>query len=355
MQYAFSPFVSRKLFFSRMISSFRIPPGNHNVSAIEIAGGGLQARVLSHGAALQDLRLEGHSSPLVLGFADLRDYLDHSAHHGAIAGPVINRIAEGTAVIDGTTYLFDRNDHSRHTLHGGSAGFGTLNWQIADAVSDSATLSLSIPDRHMGFPGPVEASCRYSLGARQDGGALLSIDLRATSATSTLLNMGHHSYFCLDDKADIRTHNLRIDANHYLPADKTDLATGDVLPIADTDFDFTKGRTISGSYDNNFCVAQARCAPRPVARLSSPYSGIAMEVITSEPGLQLYTGHKLDAPVNGLRGIVDGPYAGLCLEPQMWPNAPSHPDFPSILLRPGETYHQISQFCFFNLQDTNKL
>ena len=353
LQHAFSPFVSRKLFFSRMISSFRIPPENQNVRAIEIAGGGLQARVLSHGAALQDLRLEGHPSPLVLGFTDLRDYLDHSAHHGAIAGPVINRIAEGTAVIDGTTYRFDRNDHGRQTLHGGSAGFGTLNWQIADAAPDSVTLSLHMPDGHMGFPGPVEAHCRYSLGAGPDGGALLSIDLRATSTATTLLNMGHHSYFCLDDKADIRTHNLRIDADHYLPADKTDLATGDILPVAGTDFDFTKDRAISGSYDNNFCVAQARRAPRSVARLTSPYSGIAMEVITSEPGLQLYTGHKLGAPVDGLRGIVDGPYAGLCLEPQMWPNAPSHPDFPSILLRPGDTCHQISQFCFFNGQDTN--
>ena len=121
LQHAFSPFVSRKLFFSRMISSFRIPPENQNVRAIEIAGGGLQARVLSHGAALQDLRLEGHPSPLVLGFTDLRDYLNHSAHHGAIAGPVINRIAEGIAVIDGTTYRFDRNDHGQQTLHGGNA------------------------------------------------------------------------------------------------------------------------------------------------------------------------------------------------------------------------------------------
>ena len=148
-----------------MISSFRIPPENQNVRAIEIAGGGLQARVLSHGAALQDLRLEGHPSPLVLGFTDLRDYMDHSAHHGAIAGPVINRIAKGIAVIDGTTYRFDRNDHGRQTLHGGSAGFGTLNWQIADPAPDSATLSLPMPDGHMGFPGPVQAHCRHTPGA----------------------------------------------------------------------------------------------------------------------------------------------------------------------------------------------
>ncbi|MGC6498205.1 MAG: aldose epimerase family protein [Candidatus Puniceispirillaceae bacterium] len=313
----------------------------------------MRARVLSHGAALQDLRLDGHPSPLVLGFTDLRDYLDHSAHHGAIAGPVINRIAEGTAAIDGTTYRFDRNDHGRQTLHGGSAGFGTLNWQIADAAGDSVTLSLRMPDGHMGFPGPIEAQCRYHLGTGQDGGALLSIDLRATTAATTLLNMGHHSYFCLDDKADIRTHKLRIDADHYLPADKTDLATGAVLPVAGTDFDFTKHRAIRGAYDNNFCVGQARRAPRSVARLTSPHSGISMDVITSEPGLQLYTGHKLGAPVAGLRGIVDGPYAGLCLEPQMWPNAPSHPNFPSILLHPDETCHQISRFCFFSGQDAD--
>lgn len=332
-----------------MIPSFCILPENQNVRAIEIAGGGLQARVLSRGAALQDLRLDGHAAPLVLGFSNLQDYLDHSAHHGAIAGPVINRIADGMAVIDGTPCHFERNDHGRQTLHGGSAGYGLQNWQIAESGAHFVTLSLQMPDGHMGFPGPVEVSCRYSLEDGPDGGGVLSIELHATSQTPTLMNMGHHSYFCLDDRADIRTHTLQIDAHHYLPADETDLATGDILPVAGTRFDFTSPRPISEPYDNNFCIADARRAPRKVARLAAPHSGIAMDLLTSEPGLQFYTGHKLCAPVSGLCGTADGPFAGLCLEPQMWPNAPANPDFPSILLRPGAQYHQTSQFHFFHL------
>ncbi len=141
---------------------FSHSPENQNVRPIEIAGGGLQARVLSHGAALRDLRLEAIHHPRSGLYRPAR-LSESSAHHGAIAGPVINRIAEGTAVIDGTTYRFDRNDHGRQTLHGGSAGFGTLNWQIADAAPDSVTLSLHMPDGHMGFRDlsrPIAATAR---------------------------------------------------------------------------------------------------------------------------------------------------------------------------------------------------
>lgn len=325
-----------------MISHFSILPENQDVRAIEIAGGGLHARILSWGASLQDLRLDGHPSPLVLGFQRLEDYLDHSAHHGAIAGPVINRIGGGTAMIDGTRHHFDRNDHDRQTLHGGAGGFGWQNWQVAAAGASFVELAISQPDGHMGFPGRIDATCRYELN--EDG--MLSVELRATTQKPTLVNMGHHSYFTLDDRGDIRDHILCIDADRVLLADRTDLATGEVLDVSGTRFDFTRPRPVSDAFDNNFCLAAQRRTPQKVAQLASPHSGITMDVVTSEPGLQLYTGHKLNAPVAGLNGRIDKPFAGLCLEPQMWPNAPDNPAFPSILLHPGKPCEQISRFKF---------
>ena len=327
-----------------MISHFSILPENQDVRAIEIAGGGLHARILTWGASLQDLRLDGHAPPLVLGFPRLEDYLAHAAHHGAIAGPVINRIAGGMATIDGTHHSFDRNDHDRQTLHGGAGGFGWQNWQVAATGASFVELAISQPDGHMGFPGRIDAKCRYELS----GDGMLSVALLATTQKPTLLNMGHHSYFTLDDRGDIRDHTLRIDAERVLLADETDLATGESLDVRGTGYDFTRARSVSDPFDNNFCLAQQRRAPQTVAQLASPHSRVTMDVITSEPGLQLYTGHKLNAAVAGLNGRIDKPFAGLCLEPQMWPNAPDNPSFPSIVLRPGERSQQVSCFKFTN-------
>ena len=160
------------------------------------------------------------------------------------------------------------------------------------------------------------------------------------------MNFGHHSYFCLDDSRDIRKHHLRIDADRYLPTDETALPTGEVAAVDGTGFDFRTSRPVEGAFDHNFCLADLRRDLAPVAQLSSPISGLSMQVSTTESGLQLYTGHGLSGGGSSHGGHGNGPFAGICLEPQSWPDAPNNASFPSIDLAPGERYEQVSEFAF---------
>lgn len=318
---------------------------SEQIVAGEIAGFGLRASIISWGATVQDLRLDGHPHPLVLGFTTLQDYIDHSQHHGAIAGRVINRIAGGKAVINGTEYSLDVNLDGRHTLHGGRHGFGVRGWQVAAHEHDTMLLTLTDPDGSMGFPGTVQASCRYSVVAR-DHGPALRVEMTATTDAPTLVNLGHHSYFRLDDSGDIRGHLLSIDADRYLPSGADTLPSGQTATVEGTGFDFRRMRPVEGGYDHNFCLADRRRDLTEVACLASPHSGMSMRLATTEPGLQLYTGQGLGDCGRSLDGAPCGPFTGLCLEPQFWPNAPHNAAFPPIDLMPGDRYQQITEFTF---------
>lgn len=322
--------------------NFGISPENQKVSQITLAGHGMTARILTWGATLQDLRLDGYENPLVVGFSDFQDYLDHSQYHGVTAGRVINRIGGARAVIDGAMHRLTSNQRGGHMLHGGRTGYGARDWRLVDRSPTHVTLALTDPDGNMGFPGTVEARCRYSL---IDGPAL-RIDLMATTDKPTILNLGHHSYFNLDGGTDIRDHQLCIAADHYLPTDGDCLPTGEIATVAGTAFDFRNMRRISGSYDHNFCLADRRRALTPVAELTSPRSGVSMALLTTEPGLQFYTGQGLTGAGSCLGDLGNSAHGALCLEPQMWPDAPNNPGFPSIALSPDDSYHQISQFVF---------
>ena len=327
------------------MEEFGISPENQTVSRIHLSGHGLDAYILTWGATLQDLRLQGYADPLVVGFETLSDYRDHSQHHGVTAGRVINRIGGAKAVISGTEFHLDANQDGRHMLHGGAAGYGSRNWRILDRSETSVTLCLTDPDGTMGFPGTVDATCKYSLVA----GPALQIDLSASTDSPTLLNLGHHSYFCVDMSGDIRHQRLRLDAPTYLPADADNLPTGTVADVAATKFDFREERAIGEAFDHNFCLADARRTAVPVARLKSPVSGISMTLVTSEPGVQFYTGQGLSGKGRAIGGHPNTPYSALCLEPQFWPDAPNHPHFPSIALSPNQRYHQTSRFVFSRL------
>lgn len=325
-----------------MIRTFGMSPENQEVLAVTLESERLTATVLTWGATLQDCRLEGHEHPLVLGFPTLESYLQDSACHGAIAGRVINRISDAKVAVTGSIYDLDPNFLNTHTLHGGSRGYDSQNWQLVDYGQDFVQLCLDDPDGHMGFPGQVSVQCRYSL----NGDGELAIDIQADSHAPTVFNPAHHSYFCLDNSGDIRRHELRILADHYLPSRQGDFPTGEVAPVSGTAFDFREMRQIGTDYDHNFCLAKERLPARHVATLRSGLSGVSMDVITTEPGLQLYTGHQLAPTSTGLTGGIDGARSGLCLEPQMWPDAPTHSHFPKIDLMPGDTYHQHSAFRF---------
>lgn len=325
-------------------------PGGEPVHAFTISGGGLSARILTFGAVVQDLRIEGHAAPLVLGFERLEDYLDHSPYFGAIVGRCANRIGRAAFVLDGERYLTDANDDG-NTLHGGAHGLFRRVWRPVARGKDFVTLAIRDPDGAMGFPGTLDISCTYRL--RPPG--ILAVELAATCDRPTLCNLAHHSCFNLDDggRGDIFGHRLSIAASAYLPVDGALVPTGAVLPVEGTDFDFELARPIrlgkAGEevrYDHNFCLAAARGPLRQAAWAQGEMSGIEMEVWTTEPGLQFFSGHFPDRTVPGLDGIVYRASAGFCLEPQVWPDSPNRPYFPQAILRPGEEYRQASEFRF---------
>lgn len=321
-------------------------PDGAPVRRFTLRGGGLCARILTLGATVQDLRLAGHAAPLVLGFERLDHYLDHSPWFGAIAGRCANRIADARFVLDGERFDLDANDGG-NTLHGGRDGFHRRIWRPAGHGEDFVTLSLHDPDGAMGFPGALDVLCTYRLKPP----ATLCVELVATCDRPTLCNLAHHSYFNLDDggRGDIFGHRLSIAASAWLPLDRRSIPTGEVRPVEKTAFDFLLARPIGEAgarYDHNFCLSAARGALRQAAWVQGGVSGVEMEVWTGEPGLQFFTGHFSDRAVPGLDGIVYRASAGLCLEPQVWPDSPNRPYFPQAVLRPGEEYRQASEFRF---------
>jgi aldose 1-epimerase len=316
-----------------------------------IEGGGLQADIITWGAVIQDLRIEGHSPPLVLGFETFAYYPSQSPYFGAMAGRCANRIREGRFAIDGELYQADTNFLGKHMLHGGARGIGKRIWTVAEKSADFVTLWLRDGDGEMGFPGNLDIACTYRLKPA----GILSVELSAVTDRPTLCNLAHHSYFNLDDggTGDVLDHRLQIDAESFLPVDEEMIPTGSVTPVEGTHFDFRSIRPVRREregrqveYDHNWCLDGSRRPCTRVARLEGARSGVSMEVWTTEPGLQFYAGHNVARETPGLEGRRYRAFAGVCLEPQAWPDAPNHPQFPQAMLRPGETYRQLSEYRF---------
>ncbi|MCU0832124.1 MAG: galactose mutarotase [Rhizobiaceae bacterium] len=322
-----------------------------DVLKLRIEDGGLTADILTWGAAVQDLRLDGHPHPLVLGFKRFDDYPAHSPYFGATAGRVANRIREGRFTIDGVTHQAERNLDGRHTLHSGKQGIGKRNWRLVDFGADFARLEIVDPDGFAGFPGTVTITNEYRL---EDDA--LKVSVQARTDAPTIVNIAHHSYFNLEDggATDCLGHRLKIAAEAITELDGDLVASGALNTVAGTPYDFRDFAPIRRdgpggpfAHDINYCVSAARMALRPVAWARAPRSGVSMEVLTTEPGMQLYTGSKIGGrPADGLIGRPYDAFAGFCFEAQCWPDAPNHPHFPSILLRPGETYAQETWYRF---------
>lgn len=321
------------------------------VHRARLSGGGLTAHVLTYGGVLQDLRLEGHDAPLVLGFDTFEPYLTKSPYFGAIPGRCANRIGNARFTIDGKRYRTDPNFLGKHTLHGGSKGTGKRLWRIGKQGGDFVTLHLTDPDGWMGFPGNLEVSCTYRLKPA----GTLELEYEATTDQPTLCNFAHHSYFNLDDggAGNILDHRLMINAAAYLPVDDELIPTGIVEPVDGAAFDFRQARPVRYKeegeqfvYDHNFCLSAARGRLKQAAWAQGADSGVEMEVWTTEPGVQFYAGHKVSPGVPGHGGRIYGANAGFCLEAQVWPDAVNRPYFPSAILRPGEIYRQVTQYRF---------
>lgn len=314
------------------------------VERVRIAGGGLTASVLSYGATVQDLRLDGVDHPLVLGAPELEPYLDPMTYFGALVGRFANRIARGRFELEGKSYAVPTNWVGRHALHGGTVGTGQMVWTISDIGADSVRLALTLPDGDNGFPGTMAVSVVISL----PGDGVLDFDIRAETDRASPCSFAHHGFFNLDGSADITAHELKIDAAAYLPVDKDLIPTGEIAPVNATPFDFREPRAIGRQgVDHNFCLSDRQRPIRPVAVLRAPSSGLSMTIETTEPGLQVYDGAYIPREgLPGLEGRRYGPFAGIALETQSWPDAPNRAGFPSAILRPGQLYHHRARYVF---------
>jgi aldose 1-epimerase len=341
-------------------------PDGTEVERIRLHGvKGFELAIVAFGAAVQSLQVpdrEGRSADIVLGHDDLAGYLARRNMFGASVGRCANRIAGGSFPLDGRRVQVTVNN-GPNSLHGGEAGFDRRLWSVeavADTPSPSVTFAYVSLDGEEGYPGTLSARVTYAITE----GTGFSIAFEAVTNRPTVVNLTHHSFFNLGGVAApeaVLDHELHIVANTYLPVDHTLIPLGGPAPVAGTPFDFTRPQAIGArirdgheqirlgrGYDHNFCLDGGRTSqPRLAARIRHPASGRTMELLTDQPGLQLYTGNFLDGTVSGKNGRLHRQSDAFCLEPQAWPDAPNRPDFPSVRLDPGQVYKHLSVYRFF--------
>lgn len=323
---------------------------------------GIEVRIITYGAIVVSIKTpdsRGRFADIVTGFDTLDGYLARSRFFGAVVGRYANRIANARFSLDGTTYGLAANNGRNH-LHGGIRGFDKVVWKgtpFERAGDAGVTLTHVSADGDEGYPGNLNVTVTYTLDARDE----LVVDYAATSDRATPVNLTNHSYFNLagDGNGDILSHLLTIEADAYTPTDETQIPTGQIAPVEGTPFDFRRPTPIGAridaddeqirrgrGYDHNFVLKAPRTgALRHAARLADPSSGRTLDVATTEPGLQLYSGNNLDGAV-GKSGHVYGRRTSVCLETQHFPDSPNHPEFPSTILRPGERYRSTTVFTF---------
>ena len=328
--------------------------GDQAVQEIRLrAACGTEAAILTYGAILSDLIVPvgKERRRVVLGYRSLEGYLEGGAYVGATVGRCINRIDRGFT-LDGKRYELPVNEGDHVQLHGGPDGFSKRVWRLAAASDNAVSLELTSPDGDQGYPGTLNARCTYTI----ESPGTLAIELTATTDAPTVCNLGHHSYFTLQPSSDVRDHRMTIAADFYTPLDQHLIPTGEIRSVAGTVYDFRAPRPIrartEAGYDINFVLDQgwrpdSTMAELPIAaRLVSPAGDLAMELRTTEPGLQFYEGIRLPPSDDAYEGQPHLPYRGLCLEPQRFPDAINRPHFSPVVLRPGETYRQVTTFKF---------
>lgn len=322
----------------------------------------MRVDIITYGGIIQSLSVpnrNGRSRNVALGFARLRDYVQNNdPYFGAIIGRYANRIANGEFTLDGVTYELPVNNDP-NTLHGGPEGFHTKVWEAQPSQGpDRVALRLNYTsaDGEQGFPGRLETEVRYVLTENN----ALRMRYLATTNKPTVVNLTNHSYFNLggEGTGTIYDHNLKINANHYTPVDSTLIPTGRIARVAGTPFDFRTSKAVGArirnshpqlligrGYDHNYVLNGGR-GLKPAARLADPKSGRVLHILTTEPGIQFYSGNFLDGTLVGTSGHTYRQSDGLALETQHYPDSPNQPEFPSTVLRPGETYDTTTVFRF---------
>ena len=328
---------------------------------------GVTARVMEYGAILVGVEVpdsKGRTADVTLGYDTLSGWLGSPSYFGATVGRFGNRIAHGKFTLDGKEYSLATNNSPGGIpchLHGGLKGFDKVLWRgetVRKAGARGVALTYASKDGEEGYPGTLQVRVTYWLTDANE----LIWEAEATTDKPTIVNLAHHTYWNLsgDPTKPITGHLLMLAADSYLPTDKGLIPTGQVAPVAGTPMDFRapiaigsrvnadfEALKLGGGYDHCW-VLRSGIGTRLAARVTDPASGRIMEVLTDQPGVQFYCGNFLDGTVSGKKGVNIGFRTGLCLETEGFPDAPNHPDFPSTVLRPGQTYHHTMIVRFKN-------
>jgi aldose 1-epimerase len=333
--------------------------GDHVEAFVLTNARGMEVRFIPYGGIILSIRVpdrDGVLADVTLGHDNMNDYGRDDRYFGALIGRFANRIAGGRFVLDGREHVLACNDGLNH-LHGGTRGFHDVMWEVESfsrGHSVGGVLRYTSPDGDEGYPGTVRAWVTYTL----TGGNELVVDYAAETDRATPINLTQHAYFNLagHDAGDVLSHELELNASRFTPVDEHLIPTGEMRCVHDTPFDFVKSRAVGDhidaadeqlargrGYDHNFVLDRAEHGvadgePMFAARLREPSRGRVLEIYTTEPGIQLYSGNVLQGRPAGKGGYIYGRRGGLALEPQHFPDSPNQPAFPSTILRPGETY-----------------
>jgi aldose 1-epimerase len=323
---------------------------------------GVEVRAMTYGGIIVSLRVpdrDGRMADIVLGHGDAASYAkNNSPYFGAIIGRYGNRIAKGRFTLDGATYALATNNGPNH-LHGGIKGFDKVVWR-GEPLKDGVAFTYTSRDGEEGYPGTLSVRVTYTLNDRDE----LSIAYEATTDKTTVVNLTQHTYFNLAGQGarDVLGHQLTLDATRYTPVDATLIPTGELAPVEGTPFDFRRPTPLGthinddhpqikngGGFDHNFVLTRTQDGLQHAARVVDPESGRVLDVATTEPGVQLYTGNFLDGTITGKEGRVYTKRTGFCLETQHYPDSPNQPSFPSTTLRAGQSYRSRTVWTFSTL------
>jgi aldose 1-epimerase len=316
---------------------------------------GMEAKIMTYGGIVTSLQVpdkSGKFEDVVLGYDNLDGYIKSSPYFGALIGRYGNRIAKGKFSLDGVEYTLAKNNGPNH-LHGGLKGFDKVVWTVAEAEvgehGPKLELTYLSKDGEEGYPGNLKVKATYTV--TEDNA--LQLKFKATTDRDTVCNLTHHSYFNFASSGDVLGHVVQINADKFTPVNSGLIPTGELMPVAGTPFDFLTPTAIgahinetnneqikfAGGYDDNWVLNKKSPGELSLAAVvSEPTSGIVMQVWTTSPGMQFYTGNFLDGTITGKGGRVYQLRNAFCMEPQGFPDSPNHPDFPATELKPGETY-----------------
>ncbi len=335
---------------------FGTAPDGQEVSLYTLSNkNGVTVKITNYGAIVTSIITpdkDGKMGDVVLGFDNVKGYIPNDPHIGGVIGRYANRIAKGRFAIDGQEYKLATNNGPNH-LHGGNIGFDRVVWQAEEMPEQNAIkLTYVSKDMEEGYPGNLTATVVYTL--TEDNS--LRIDYTATTDKATPVNLTNHSYFNLSAGADkdILNDVVQINADKYTASDKDLIPTGELVPVKGTPYDFTEAQPVGTrinnlqgyGYDLNYVINNGGDELTHAATVFDPTTGREMEVLTTQPGIQLYTAYHLDGSLTGKNNTKYNRYAGLCLEAQHYPDSPNQPKFPNTVIKPGETYQETTIYKF---------